>query len=71
MKLPRDVSGDRAVRALGRLGFAELRQTGSHRILRKGMCTVVVPPHRPIKPGTLKGPIEQAGLTVEEFMAEL
>ena len=71
MKLPRDVSGDRAVRALRRLGFAELRQTGSHRILRKGIRTVVVPQHRPIKPGTLKGMIEQAGLTVEEFVAEL
>ena len=71
MKLPRGVSGDRAVRALRRLGFVELRQTGSHRILKKGARTVVVPQHRPIKPGTLKGLIEQAGLTVEEFAAEL
>ena len=71
MKLPRDVSGDQAVRALRRLGFAELRQTGSHRILRKGVRTVVVPQHRPIKLGTLKGLIEQAGLTVAEFAAEL
>jgi predicted RNA binding protein YcfA (HicA-like mRNA interferase family) len=71
MKLPRDVTGDRAVRALRRLGFVEIRQTGSHRILRKDRRTVVVPQHRPIKPGTLKGLIEQAGLTVEEFAAEL
>ena len=70
MKLPRDVTGDEAVRALRRLGFVELRQTGSHRILRQGTRTVVVPQHRPIKPGTLKGLIEQAGLTVEEFAAE-
>ena len=71
MKLPRDVTGDRAVRALRRLGFVEIRQTGSHRILRKATRTVVVPQHRPIKPGTLKGLIEQAGITVENFMAEL
>ncbi len=51
MRLPRDVTGDQAVRALRRLGFREVRQTGSHRIL--------------------KGSIEQAGLTVEEFAAEL
>ncbi len=71
MKLPRDVTGELAVRALRRLGFADIRQTGSHRIMRKGTRTVVVPMHRPIKPGTLKGLIEQAGLTVEEFVAEV
>jgi hypothetical protein len=40
-------------------------------ILRKGERTVVVPQHKPLKPGTLKGVIEQAGLTLEQFVAEL
>ena len=71
MKLPRDVTGDRAVRALRGLGFEEIPQTGSHRIRRRDKRTVVVPQHRPIKPSALKGLIEQAGLTVEEFAAEL
>jgi len=71
MKLPRDVHGPEAVRALRRLGFAERRQTGSHVILRRDGRTVVVPMHRPIKPGTLRGLIEQAGLTVEEFCGAL
>ena len=71
MKLPRDVHGEEAARALRRLGFDDLRQTGSHRIMRKESITVVVPMHRPIKPGTLKGLIEQAGLTMEAFVAEL
>ena len=71
MKLPRDVSGAEAARALRRLGFAPLRQTGSHLILRKEYRTVVVPQHKPLKPGTLKGLIEQAGLTVDEFVAQL
>lgn len=53
MKLPRDVNGEAAARALHRLGFEEMRQTGSHRIMRKEGRTVVVPMHRPIKPGTL------------------
>ena len=48
-----------------------LRQTGSHLILRKESRTVGVPQHKPLKPGTLKGLIEQAGLTVEEFVGEL
>jgi predicted RNA binding protein YcfA (HicA-like mRNA interferase family) len=71
MRLPRDVNGEHAVRALCRLGFSDLRQSGSHRILRKDGRTVVVPMHRPIKPGTLKGIIEQAGVKVEEFAASL
>ena len=71
MKIPRDVNGTEAVRALNRLGFEYQRQTGSHVILRRGPGTVVVPQHKPIKPGTLKGLIEQAGLTVEEFVAQL
>lgn len=71
MRLPRDVTGSEAVKALRRLGFEERRQTGSHVILRKESRTVVVPMHKPIKPGTLKGLIEQAGLTVELFVTEL
>ena len=71
MKMPRDVNGTEAVRALRRAGFETLRQTGSHLIMRKDGRTVVVPQHKPIKPGTLKGMIEQAGLTVEEFVSLL
>jgi predicted RNA binding protein YcfA (HicA-like mRNA interferase family) len=71
MKVPRDVNGLEAARALRRLGFEEQRQTGSHLIMRREQRTVVVPMHRPIKPGTLKGLIEQAGVTLEDFVAEL
>lgn len=71
MKVLRDVNGVEAVRALKRLVFVQLRQTGSHLVLRKDNRTVVVPQHKPIKPGTLKGVIEQAGLTLEEFAEEL
>ena len=71
MKLPRDVSGSEAVRALRRLGFVERRQTGSHVILRREHRIVVVPMHRPIKPGTLAGLIAQSGVSLEAFCAEL
>ena len=71
MKISRDVSGAEAARALKRHGFLELRQTGSHLILRQVERTVVVPQHKPLKPGTLKGIVEQAGLTLEQFMSEL
>jgi len=71
VKLPRDVNGAAAVKAPRRLGFEERRQTGSHVILRKDSRTVVVPLHRPIKPGTLRGLIEQAGVELKTFCDEL
>ena len=71
MKLPRDVSGAEAARALQRLGYVVQRQTGSHLILRREGRTVVVPQHKPLKPGTLKGILEQAGVPLERFVEEL
>jgi predicted RNA binding protein YcfA (HicA-like mRNA interferase family) len=32
---------------------------------------VVVPQHQALKPGTLKGLIEQAGVTLDQFVREL
>ena len=70
-KLPRDVSGDRAVRAFGRAGFVLDHQTGSHMILvhasdpRKRL---VVPKHRSLKPGLLLKLIKDSDLTVERFL---
>lgn len=59
------------MKALRRLGYVEQRQTGSHLIMRKNGCTVVVPMLKPIKSGTLKGLIEQAGVGIEAFCGEL
>ena len=54
-----------------RLGFVFKRQSGSHAILRRGSRGCVVPMNREINRGTLKGILEQAGLSVEEFIAAL
>ncbi|HEY7300104.1 MAG TPA: type II toxin-antitoxin system HicA family toxin [Xanthobacteraceae bacterium] len=66
------VSGQRVVRALTKAGFVVDRIVGSHHVLEHPgdpTRTVVVPCHsrRDLKPGTLRGIIRQAGLTVEEF----
>ena len=70
-KLPRGVSGADAVRALERLGFVVVRQRGSHIVMRRGASGCLVPNHREIKTGTLAGVLRQAGVSVEEFAAEL
>ena len=50
-KLPH-VSGAAVVRALERLGFEKIRQSGSHVIMRRGAKGRVVPMHSEIKVGT-------------------
>jgi predicted RNA binding protein YcfA (HicA-like mRNA interferase family) len=69
-KLPH-VSGKEAVKALEKLGFAQVRQKGSHLILRRGPVGCVVPLHREIKIGNLSGVLRQAGVTPEEFINAL
>ena len=72
-RLPTDLSGRKVRAALERAGFTFMRQKGSHMILRRSnpAAWVVVPDHRQIKPGTLRGIIADAGLTVDEFVALL
>ncbi len=56
MKLPRDLSGAELAKALGRLGYAVVRQTGSHvRLTRDGpeQHHITIPAHDPLKLGTL------------------
>jgi predicted RNA binding protein YcfA (HicA-like mRNA interferase family) len=65
------VSGVQAVRALQRLGFQQLRQKGSHVVMRRGDKGCVVPLHSELKVGTLAGVLRQADVSVEKFVEAL
>ena len=71
----RRVSGLEAIGALERLGFEQVRQRGSHVILKKRTpereVGCVVPLNRELAIGTLRGILKQAGLTPAEFMGSL
>ncbi len=73
-KLPR-ISSKKAIKALERLGFVQVRQTGSHVVMKKvtpeGEIGCVVPLHRELKIGTLSGVLRQARVTPEEFIEKL
>jgi predicted RNA binding protein YcfA (HicA-like mRNA interferase family) len=73
-RLPR-VSGAETIRALERLGFRQIRQRGSHVVLKRiGPDVVrgcVVPLHAELAIGTLRGILKQAGVTTEEFVNQL
>jgi len=71
----RRVSGNETIRVLERLGFVQVRQRGSHVILKKqlpdGEIGCVVPLHQELAIGTLRGILRQADITPETFMENL
>jgi predicted RNA binding protein YcfA (HicA-like mRNA interferase family) len=82
-KLPR-VPAVKVIRALERMGFVQVRQKGSHVILKKTLpvdeesnqeiievgCVVPLH-HKDLAIGTLKSILNQAGISVEEFIKYL
>jgi predicted RNA binding protein YcfA (HicA-like mRNA interferase family) len=65
------LSGLDIVRALERLGFELIRQSGSHIIMRRGISGCVVPNHKEVKIGTVSGILRQAGVSAEDFAESL
>ena len=75
MPKARRVSAQEAIRALEKLGFVQVRQRGSHVVLKKrtaaGEIGCVVPLHSELAMGTLKSILRQAQVDPEEFEANL
>jgi predicted RNA binding protein YcfA (HicA-like mRNA interferase family) len=67
--LPR-ISGREYVKALEVVGFYVKRQKGSLIVLRQDspFAQVVVPDHKELDSGTLRGIVRHAGLSVDEFL---
>lgn len=69
-KLP-ILSGREIIKILGKAGFYFHHQKGSHIVLRSDKAPftrVVVPDHKTVKRGMLRGIIREAGLSREEFL---
>lgn len=73
-KLPR-LSGNEVIKILKKFGFIEIRQKGSHVILKQnipnGEIGCVVPLHKELAIGTLNGILKQAKLSQQEFIEKL
>jgi len=64
------------IRTLGKFGFVFKSQKGSHAkyvMTAKDMPTrtAIIPMHDEVAKGTLQSILEQAGITLEDFMSEL
>jgi len=75
MKLPRGVSADRVIRALEGVGYAMIREKGSHARLRHEgppAHAITVPMHNPLKTGTLHGILSEVAqkrsMTIESII---
>lgn len=70
-KLP-ILSGKEIIKILNKFGFTEIRQKGSHVILKKyeesKEIGCVVPLHKEVAIGTLRGILKQANITPAEFI---
>jgi len=66
------ITGREVIRAFEKAGFVEARQRGSHVILKKPghpyLITVPVHSGRTVGRGLLRGLIQDAGLTVQQFL---
>ena len=78
MKLPRDLSGERLVKALESLGYSVTRQESTHVRLttrRHGEHHVTIPKHSPLLVGTLShilGDVaEHLGMSRDELLHTL
>ncbi len=69
-KLP-VVSGRDTIKALSRLGFAAVRQRGSHVILTGNGRTFAVPLHAELDRGTLRAILREANVSIEDFVRAL
>ena len=69
-KLPH-LCGAEIQRALERLGFQKLRQSGSHVVMRRESKGCLVPMHGEVKIGTLAGLLRQAEVSTDDFMRAL
>jgi len=62
------LSSREIIKALGQAKFEKISQRGSHVKFSNGTRICIVPMHDEVARGTLKAILEQADLTLDEFM---
>jgi len=66
------ISGKECITALGRLGYRQARQRGSHvRLVCEGRNPVTVPMHNTLDRSTLRSILRVADVSVDDFLALL
>ena len=75
MRIPREVSGEELVKRLGKLGYTQTRQTGSHVRLTcisgKGEHHITVPRHKSLRLGTINNILADIASHLEKQKGDL
>jgi predicted RNA binding protein YcfA (HicA-like mRNA interferase family) len=68
-----NISGKEAVRAFAKADWQTVGQVGSHLVMTKPgeRANLSIPQHKELSVGTLRALIRAAGLSVDEFLAQL
>jgi predicted RNA binding protein YcfA (HicA-like mRNA interferase family) len=61
------ISSERLIKALERLGFTRRAGKGSHTVMRRENVICVVPHRNPVPKGTLANVLRQAGVTPDQL----
>jgi len=71
-KLPR-ITADQAIKVVEKYGFKLVRQSGSHKIFRKGTQRITIPYHagKILHPKIVKNIIDTLEISNEEFIKNL
>ncbi len=70
--IPKNLRWEEVANALRKLGFKQVKRSGSHALYtNKDHRMVTLITRNPVKRGTLQGIIDQAGSSVEDFLALL
>jgi predicted RNA binding protein YcfA (HicA-like mRNA interferase family) len=71
MRLPL-LSGRQVIKALERLGFVESHRTGSHvKMIHPDGRRIIIPYHDEVNPYTLRGALTDAGVNIDDFLANV
>ena len=62
------ISGQQLINLLEKRGFKRFRQRGSHVVLKKGKIGCVVPLHKELAVGTLRGILRQVQISPDDFI---
>ena len=62
------ISGQQLINLLEKRGFKRFRQRGSHVVLKKEKIGCVVPLHKELAVGTLRGILRQAQISPDDFI---
>lgn len=69
--MPPVLKPEQVIKVIEKNGFRFVKQKGSHRKYKRDGKTVIIPMHYELAIGTLTSILEQAGISLDDLMAQI